>query len=70
MGLKNRTCDISIHGYIANVLRKFQHDKPKHPQDTPSRYVMPVYGAKTQCTTQDETPRTDGLWMKGESMTY
>jgi hypothetical protein len=53
---KNRTCDISMPGYLANVLRKFQHDTPKHPQHTPSRYVMPVYGAKSQYTTQDETP--------------
>jgi hypothetical protein len=52
---KNRTCGISMPGYLANVLNNFQHDKPKHPQDTPSRYVMPVYGAKTQYATQDET---------------
>jgi hypothetical protein len=43
-------------GYVANVLSKLQHDKPKHPQDTPSRYVMPVCGAKTQYATHDETP--------------
>jgi hypothetical protein len=35
---------------------KFQHDAPKHPQHTPSRYVTPVYGAKTQYATKDETP--------------
>jgi hypothetical protein len=43
-------------GYISNVLSKFQHDSPKHPQRTPSRYVTPVYGAKTQYTMRDETP--------------
>jgi hypothetical protein len=43
-------------GYVSNVLRKFQHDAPKHPQYTPSRYVTPVYGAKTQYATKDETP--------------
>jgi hypothetical protein len=32
---KNRTCDISMHGYVSNVLSKFQHDAPKHPQHTP-----------------------------------
>jgi hypothetical protein len=53
---KNRTCDISMPGYISNVLSKFQHDAPKHPQHTPSRYVTPVYGAKTQYATKDETP--------------
>jgi hypothetical protein len=53
---KNRTCDISMHGYVSNVLSKFRHDAPKHPQHTPSRYGTPVYGAKTQYATQDETP--------------
>jgi hypothetical protein len=53
---KNRTCGIYMPGYTANVLSKFQHDKPKHPQATPSRYGMPVYGAKTQYATQDKTP--------------
>jgi hypothetical protein len=28
---KNRTCDISMPGYVSNVLSKFQHDAPKHP---------------------------------------
>jgi hypothetical protein len=51
-----RTCDISMPGYVSNVLSKFQHDAPKHPQHTPSRYVTPVYGAKTQYSTKDETP--------------
>jgi hypothetical protein len=53
---KNRTCDISMPGYVSNVLSKFQHDAPKHQQHTPSRYVTPVYGAKTQYATKDETP--------------
>jgi hypothetical protein len=51
-----RTCDISMPGYVSKVLSKFQHDSPKHPQHTPSRYVTPVYGAKTQYATKDETP--------------
>jgi hypothetical protein len=53
---KHRTCDIFTPGYVSNVLSKFQHDAPKHPQHTPSRYVTPVYGAKTQYNTKDETP--------------
>jgi hypothetical protein len=53
---KNRTCDISMPGYVSNVLSKFQHDAPKHPHHTPSRYIMPIYGSKTQYTTKDETP--------------
>jgi hypothetical protein len=51
-----RTCDISMHGYVSNILSKFQHGAPKHPQHNPSRYVTPVYGAKTQYAMKDETP--------------
>jgi hypothetical protein len=53
---KNRTCNISMPGYVSNVLSKFQHDAPTHPQHTPSKYITPVYGAKTQYATKDETP--------------
>jgi hypothetical protein len=52
---KNRKCEISMPGYVSNVLSKFQHDAPKHPQHTPSRYVTPLYGAKTQYATKDKT---------------
>jgi hypothetical protein len=51
-----RTCGISMPGYVSNVLSKFQHDSPKQPQHTPSWYVSPAYGAKTQYATTDETP--------------
>jgi hypothetical protein len=51
-----RTCDISMPGYVSNVLSQLQHDAPKHPQHTPSRYVKPAYGAKTQYAAKDETP--------------
>jgi hypothetical protein len=36
---EKRTCNISMSGYVSMVLSKFQHDAPKHPQHTPSRYV-------------------------------
>jgi hypothetical protein len=51
-----RICDMSMPGNVSNVLRKFQHDSPKHPHHTPSWYVTLVYGAKTQYATRDETP--------------
>jgi hypothetical protein len=51
-----RTCDISIPGYVNNMLNKFQHDNPKTPQHKLSKYITPVYGAKMQYATQDETP--------------
>jgi hypothetical protein len=50
------TCDISTSGYVANVLNKFQHENPKYPQHTPSKYVTPVYDTNTQSATRDETP--------------
>jgi hypothetical protein len=53
---KNRTCNISMPGYVSNVLRKFQHNAPKQPQHTHSKYITPVYGANTQYATQDEPP--------------
>jgi hypothetical protein len=53
---KHRTSDISMPRYVSKVLIKFQHDALKHPQHTRSRYVTPVYGAKTQYATKDETP--------------
>jgi hypothetical protein len=53
---QKRTYDISMPGYVTKVLNKFQHDAPKHPQHTPSKYVPPIYVAKTQYTTRDETP--------------
>jgi hypothetical protein len=51
---KNRTHDISIPGHVSKILSKFQHDTPKHPHNTPSKYVMSVY-EKPQYVTQDET---------------
>jgi hypothetical protein len=53
---KNRTCYISMPGYVSNMLSKLQHDAPKHPQHTPSNYVTPVYVSKAQYATKEETP--------------
>jgi hypothetical protein len=58
---KNRTCNISMPGYLANFLSKFQHDTPKQPQHTPYRYITPVYRAKTQYAKQDEPPPLPSL---------
>jgi hypothetical protein len=54
------TCNISMPGCVANVINKFQHDNPRHPQHTPSKYVTPVYGAKSQYATRDETSLVSG----------
>jgi hypothetical protein len=43
---KNRTCDISMPGYVSNVLSKFQHDTPKHPQYALGFSVRPCRRAR------------------------
>jgi hypothetical protein len=43
-------------GCVSNVLSKFQHDAHKHPQHTLSRYITPVYSAKTKYAMKDEIP--------------
>jgi hypothetical protein len=48
--------EVSMPGYIANVLNTFQHDAPRTPQHTPSKYITPVYGAKMQFATKDNSP--------------
>jgi hypothetical protein len=56
MGLQQKNMRHFHARLRSNVLSKFQHDAPKHPQHTPFRYVTPVYGTKTQYATKDETP--------------
>jgi hypothetical protein len=41
----NRTCDISMHGYVSNVLSKFQHDTP---QASPT-HTLQIRHARTRC---------------------
>ena len=43
----NRTCDISIDGYVKKQLEKFKHTSTKK-QHSPSKYVPPKYGQKIQ----------------------
>jgi hypothetical protein len=58
-------------GCVSNVLGKFQDDAPKHPQHTPSMYATPVYSAKTQYTTKNETPsRTAKQCLTIQSVLY
>ena len=45
---QRRTCDISMPGYIERALARFDHPKPKKPQDNPFKYIPPEYGAKIQ----------------------
>jgi hypothetical protein len=51
------TTDLSIPGYIAAALHKFQHKPPAQPQHAPHKWNQPTYGAKQQfATLPDKTP--------------
>ena len=57
---KHRTCDLSMPGYVARALMRFQHPEPTRPQDSPHAWQKPNYGAKTQYVTPiDTTPFLD-----------
>jgi hypothetical protein len=43
-----RTCDISMPGYIARALQRFQHVPPAKAEHSPHPWQRPTYGAKTQ----------------------
>jgi hypothetical protein len=43
-----RTCDISMPGYIARVLQRFQHVASGKAEHSPHSWQRPTFGAKTQ----------------------
>jgi hypothetical protein len=51
----NGTVDLYMPGYIKAVLHKYQHPAPRHPENAPHQWNVPVYSAKTQSVkdTQD-----------------
>ena len=52
-----RTCDISMPGYIERALTRFQHSTPHKPEHSPHPWHRPNYGAKTQfAALPDSTP--------------
>ena len=46
----NRTCNLSMTGYVDHALHKFQHPTPKKPQDSPYPATVKQYGVKVQLT--------------------
>ena len=40
--------DVSMPGYMANYLHKFQHPTPKIPQHDPHYWTAPAYGSRVQ----------------------
>jgi hypothetical protein len=55
---KNRTCGISMRGYVSNVLSKFRHDAPKHPQHTPAKLPHPQLRQTTDTHKSQRTLRS------------
>ena len=51
---KDGWVDISMPGYIARVLHKFQHKPPHRPQHAPHTWTSPVYGRKRQYALPDD----------------
>ncbi len=55
-----RTCIISMPGYIARVLQRFQHPKPSHSENAPHASQPPQYGQKVQyASPPDRSPVLD-----------
>ena len=51
----NRTCRISMKGYIAKVLLKYGYPIPKKPQLSQHKHREVIYGAKEQLAPEDDT---------------
>ena len=51
----NRTCRISMDGYIAKVFLKYGHPYPKNTQFSPHKHRKVIYGAKEQLAPEDDT---------------
>jgi hypothetical protein len=54
-----RIVDMSLPGYVARALHRFQHPKPNRDQHAPHTWIAPSYGAKQQLTIPADT--TDSL---------
>ena len=50
-----RTCSLSMPGYVTNALHKFQHPKPHKAQDSPYPANAKQYGVKVQLTDPIDT---------------
>ena len=50
-----REVHVSMPGYIQKALTRFQHEKPKRPQNQPYPHTPPNYGAKQQFTEDNDT---------------
>jgi hypothetical protein len=46
----NRTVTLSMPGYVAKALQRFEAPKPSRPQNSPSPFSEPIYGRTVQLT--------------------
>jgi len=55
-----RYADISMPGYVAKALQRFEHIMPTKPQHAPHPWTPPDYGAKVQyAPEEDHSPEID-----------
>ena len=48
---------VSMPGYMAKALKQFQHELPRHKQDSPYKWSPPKFGEKVQYAEKgDDSP--------------
>ncbi len=55
----NGTCDLSMPGYIARALSRFDHPPPPKKEHSPHPWNAPIYGSRQQFAQHDSTPFVD-----------
>ena len=50
----NKKVHLSMIQYVINALKRFNHKKPRKPQDQPYPHVKPNYGTKAQYAEDDD----------------
>ena len=53
---QKRTVDISIPGYVAAALYKYQHKPAQRPQHSPHKWERPSYEARQKMARKEDTP--------------
>jgi hypothetical protein len=53
---ENQTIDLSMPGYVKDILHKYQQRKPKHPQNALYCATRPQYGKIQYTDAPDEMP--------------
>jgi hypothetical protein len=51
----NRTVDLSMPGYVAKALQRFEINPPTRPQHSPSEWTEPIYGKHVQLAPPTDT---------------